>query len=50
MHSEHILSLNSLKNFGTLEGIFLSKIYYNVVSVAAGEKQNYTKQFSMQLS
>jgi hypothetical protein len=22
------------------------KIYYNVVSVAAGEKQGYTKQFS----
>ena len=25
---------------------FLCKIYYNVVSVAAGEKQGYTKQFS----
>jgi hypothetical protein len=33
MHSEHILSLNSPKNFGTLKGIFFCKIYYNVVSV-----------------
>jgi hypothetical protein len=31
--------------FGTLKGIFFGKIYYNVVSVAAGEKQGYTKQF-----
>jgi hypothetical protein len=36
MHSEHILPLNSPKNFGTLKGIFFCKIYYNVVSVAAG--------------
>jgi hypothetical protein len=36
--------------FGTLKGIFFGKIYYNVVSVAAGEKQGYTKQFSRQLS
>ena len=50
MHSEHILPLNSPKIFGTLKGIFFCKIYYNVVSVAAGEKQGYTKQFSRQLS
>jgi hypothetical protein len=46
MHSEHILPLNSPKIFGTLKGIFWGKIYYNVVSVAAGEKRGYTKQFS----
>jgi hypothetical protein len=40
MHSEHILSLNSPKNFGTLKGIFFRKI-----SMAAAEKQGYTKQF-----
>jgi hypothetical protein len=50
MHSEHILPLNSPKNFGTLKEIFFCKIYYNVVSVAAGEKHGYTKQFSRQLS
>jgi hypothetical protein len=50
MHSELILPLNSPKNFGTLKGIFFCKIYYNVVSVAAGEKQRYTKQFSRKLS
>jgi hypothetical protein len=38
------------KMFGTLKGIFFGKIYYNVVSVAAGEKQGYTMQFSRQLS
>jgi hypothetical protein len=43
MHSEHILPLNSPKIFGTLKGIFFGKIYYNVVSVAAGEKRGYTK-------
>ena len=48
--SEHILPLDSPKNFGTLKGIFFCKMYYNVVSVAAGEKQGYTKQFSRQLS
>jgi hypothetical protein len=46
MHSEHILPLNSPKNFGTLKGIFFCKIYYNIVSVEAGEKQGYTKEFS----
>jgi hypothetical protein len=50
MHSELILPLNSPKNFGTLKGIFFCKIYYNVVSVAAGEKQRYTKQFSRKRS
>ena len=52
MHSEHILPLNSPKKFGTRKGIFFCKIHYmyNVVSVAAGEKQGYTKQFSRQLS
>ena len=29
---------------------FFCKIYYNVVSVAAGEKQGYTKQFSRRFS
>jgi hypothetical protein len=29
---------------------FFCKIYYNVVSVAAGEKQRYTKQFSRKLA
>ena len=48
--SEHILPLDSPKNFGSLKGIFFCKMYYNVVSVAAGEKQGYTKQFSRQLS
>jgi hypothetical protein len=42
--------MNSPKIVGTLKGIFWGKIYYNVVSVAAGEKQGYTKQFSRQLS
>jgi hypothetical protein len=36
--------------FGTLKGVFFGKIYYNVVSVTADEKQGYTKQFSRQLS
>jgi hypothetical protein len=50
MHSDqHILPLNSPKIFGTLKGIYFCKIY-NVVSVAAGEKQGYTKQFSRKLS
>jgi hypothetical protein len=43
MHSQHILPLNSPKNFGTLKGIFFCKIYYNVVSVAAGEKTTLYK-------
>jgi hypothetical protein len=58
MHSEHILSLNSPKNFGTLKGIFFCKIYYNVVSVAAGENNvilsnfpgNFNDKISLRIS
>jgi hypothetical protein len=51
MHSEHILPLNFPKIFGTLKGIFfLNILQCCIVSVAAGEKQGYTKQFSRQLS
>jgi hypothetical protein len=50
MHSEHILPLNSPKNFGTLKGIFFVKYTTMLYQWQLVKKQGYTKQFSRQLS